>query len=434
MTIDPIYSAADGKRNTSNTSSAHKRSWHATKYMRSSDSPSESPSRAKRNKPAPKIAECTYCHAPMQAEYRFCPLCGKEKGWKPIEHRTTKGLGYAFRRGEKWYIRLRIGNDNVSKGGFATKKEALSYSPTLRKMYDEKQAARRAPHNEYADITFAELYSKMMDRDKTRIVASTLNCYRAAYRYFEDIYRLPFSCLNTEDFQICIDDCPLGHRTKENMKALGTKMYKYANELCVFGTVTNTDYAKFVWIDRADRGGTRNPFTEEDLKKLKVAAMEGIPNADILLTMCATGFRPSEFLTLKHESYDPECHTLRGGAKTDAGKNRIVPVHPLVLKTVEKAYASGTQFLFNPENHDLRYFRENIFYPCLDAAGIQKISPSPRLTPYSTRHTFSTLMKKIPGSAKDKAALMGHTSYEMTLHYQHEDFDSLKEIINHIQL
>ena len=41
-------------------------------------------------------------------------------------------------------------------------------------------------------------------------------------------------------------------------------------------------------------------------------------------------------------------------------------------------------------------------------------------------------MKAVDGSDRDKAALMGHTSYEMTLHYQHEDYDSLREIINRI--
>ena len=39
------------------------------------------------------------------------------------------------------------------------------------------------------------------------------------------------------------------------------------------------------------------------------------------------------------------------------------------------------------------------------------------------------MMKSVKGSDKDKAALMGHTSFEMTMHYQHEDYESLKQII-----
>ena len=41
-------------------------------------------------------------------------------------------------------------------------------------------------------------------------------------------------------------------------------------------------------------------------------------------------------------------------------------------------------------------------------------------------------MKNIKGSPRDKAALMGHTSYEMTLHYQHEDYESLRDIVEQI--
>ena len=41
-------------------------------------------------------------------------------------------------------------------------------------------------------------------------------------------------------------------------------------------------------------------------------------------------------------------------------------------------------------------------------------------------------MKGVDGPNKDKAALMGHTSYEMTMHYQHEDYESLRKIIESI--
>ena len=424
MTIQQAYASADSENTTITASDAPKRNWHAIKYLQASPQPAASEAPA---------TECPYCHSPLQTNFVFCPFCGKEKEKKSRGRRAPNGQGHIFKRGYTWSIRIRIGPKNMEKGGFSTKREAQDYALVLRKKYEEALAAKENIRLQYVDITFKELYTKMMERDSSRIVKSTLDCYRSAYNYYEDIYELKFADLNTEDFQLCLDDCPRGPRTKENMKALGTKLYKYANELRVFGLNTETDFARFVWIDRTEKG-TRNPFTETDLKKLKAAVKNKVPNADIIYAMCATGFRPSEFLSLEHDSYDPELHTLRGGAKTNAGKNRIVPVHPSIIGTVEKAYASGAHLLFNPENHSLSFFRENIFYPCLDAAGIQKITDKPRLTPYSTRHTFSTLMKKIPGSFKDKAALMGHTSFEMTLHYQHDDYESLKNIINQISL
>ena len=82
---------------------------------------------------------------------------------------------------------------------------------------------------------------------------------------------------------------------------------------------------------------------------------------------------------------------------------------------------------------DEKFFREECFYPLLAALKIQPMPDrekdiKPTYTPYSCRHTYATLLKNTTGSMKDKAALMGHTSYEMTLHYQHEDVDSLRSI------
>ena len=67
-------------------------------------------------------------------------------------------------------------------------------------------------------------------------------------------------------------------------------------------------------------------------------------------------------------------------------------------------------------------FRNDIFRPLMERLGIQG------RTPYSCRHTFSNLMKNVPGSDTDKAALMGHANASMTKYYQSPDYESLKRI------
>lgn len=57
--------------------------------------------------------------------------------------------------------------------------------------------------------------------------------------------------------------------------------------------------------------------------------------------LCYTGFRVSEFLQLTRFSYHPEDGGyLQSGLKTDAGKNRIVPVHarirPYLMEWMER--------------------------------------------------------------------------------------------------
>lgn len=380
---------------------------------------------------------CQKCGIDLPETFAFCPMCGKSVAKQEKKRRRrANGEGSVIRRGKSYSIRITTGwelkdgravQQFAEKGGFKSQKAAMEYMPKLR-----EEASR--PHSSYEKITFEELYDKLIERHAKRVSKSTMGCYVSAHKHFSEIYSLPFAELNTEDWQLCIDDCPNGIRTKQNMKALGTLMYKLAAELRVFGVNTETNFASLVWLPTDDRE-SRQPFTLEELEKIKAGASAGIRYADWILAMCYTGFRPSEFLALKKDSFDAERWTLRGGAKTEAGKNRIVPVHPLIRSIIAKQMISPGEYLFSVHRDKptmLDNFRQACFYPALEALGIQSV-PKPRekpeRTPYSTRHTFATLMKSVKGSDKDKAALMGHTSFEMTLHYQHEDYDSLKKII-----
>lgn len=391
---------------------------------------------------AEKAVFCKKCGQNIDEEFEFCPYCGKSTKPAPRKHRRrANGEGYIRKRGKTYSICITVEwiaaeggyqQRRVERGGFASVSDANAAIPEIRRTFVEN---RSKPHGvDYSRILFRDLFDKLMERDEKRIEKSTINCYKAAYKHYSDIHALPFADLSTEDWQICVDDCPLGSRTKENMKALGTKLYKLANELKVFGLNTGTDFAKFVWIDRSDKE-SRQPFTIDELHTIRDAAARGNKGAQIILAMCLTGFRPSEFLALTHESYDPQTNTLRGGAKTEAGKNRIVPVHPMIKSIIARRYLSGTPYLFGDgsDQYLLNHFRESVFYPTLEALNIQPMpsrTDKPARTPYSTRHTFATLMKSVPGAAKDKAALMGHTSYEMTLHYTHEDGEALAGIVN----
>lgn len=388
---------------------------------------------------------CTKCRYEMADTFSFCPMCGKSVAKQEKKRRRrANGEGTVYKRGSTYTARVifcyetrpdgRIIAIKRDVGGFKTMREAYAKIPEIR----SEGIKKRPVHGvDYSKITFEELYQKFIERHAKRVVKSTIQCYTSAHKYYTDIYDLPFADLNTEDWQICIDDCPHGIRTKQNMKALGTLMYKMAAELRVFGVNTKTDFASLVWLPKDD-SESRQPFTLEELGKIKAGVASGISGTDWILAMCYTGFRPSEFLALKKEDFDAEHWTLRGGAKTDAGKNRLVPVHPILRPIITKRMLIPGEYLFShyqDKPTPINSFRQMDFYPALEEAGIQPVpnaNEKPARTPYSARHTFATLMKAVDGSDRDKAALMGHTSYEMTLHYQHEDYDSLREIINRI--
>lgn len=365
---------------------------------------------------------CKRCHKDMQVAAPFCPWCGaKQKYTRSVKSRGN-GQGTAVKQGKTWTARVVVGWKLVdghaspvyrSKRGFHTKNEALAYCPTL------KHSAQRTT---VPSITFEALYLEWRAAYEQRITKSTMQCYQAAYKHYAPIHHLKFVELLPADLQACIDGCGQGKRTKENMKAFASLLYKHAmhNEL------VNRNRAETLFTG-TEQKFSREAFTFEELDRLW-AAIPSEPYAKYVVCMCYLGFRPGEMLALKKEAFDPVTGLIIGGGKTKAGTDRPVPVSPRILHFLMEQHALPSDFLF-PRLSDMQqltdnYFRKFCFDPLMERMGI-----TGRVA-YSCRHTFANLLKRVSGSDTDKAALMGHADASQTKYYQEADLSSLRSIID----
>ena len=364
---------------------------------------------------------CRKCKREIPPDSVYCKWCGIKQSIDRHARTRPNGAGYAFKRGRTWTACVVAGwkpdgkRINKTKGGFPTKRDALEYC----------QALKSKPSKEkHAGITFAVLYGLFLDRHVGRVGKSTMNCYKAAYQYYSSLFDMRFADITTPDMQACVDSCPHGKRTKENMKALGTLLYKLALEM----NIVSKNYAQFIWIPPAEKA-SYHPFSHEHESVLLRAALSGDFGASLIACDCYLGFRPAELLSIKKREFDPLERVLRGGMKTEAGRNRAVPISQKIQPIIDRLMQSDSEYLFSDRKEPLKinYYRDYIFYPTLERLAIQ--APGERYyMPYSCRHTFATKLKNVTGSQKDKAALMGHTSYEMTYSYQHEDLQSKRAI------
>ena len=340
----------------------------------------------------------------------------------------ANGTGTAFKRGKTWTARVVIGWKTAedghaipkyrTKGGFTTKRSALAYCQTL----------RNAPKTAHK-LSMQEIYDLWLPTHEGRVGRSTMDCYRAAWKYFAPIHHMTFAYIDLDDLQECLDECPKGKRTKENMKALAGLLMKYA----IPRHLTDMNYAEFIHTGN-DEKGTHPAFSAEQIEMIR-RQVGAVPHAEDVLCLIYTGFRPSELFQLKKSDYKDGI--LYGGIKTEAGKDRAVPVSTKILPYVLQKMQSDCIFLFPKDDNTQmsgNYFRDNYFYPVLAAAGIQPM-PTPEkpavYVPYSCRHTFANLLKDAPGSDKDKAGLIGHADYQTTKkHYQSAELEAFKSIIN----
>lgn len=381
--------------------------------------------------------DCRKCSRPLPDGALFCPFCGAKQVRERRAHSRGNGMGTVYKRGSTWYAQITVGHKimerngelrlqsvRATKGGFPTKRAALEYIPVLR-----EESSTRKP--ERARMTFAQIYDAWHDQHAQHVGRSTMNCYRAARKFFAPLDGFFFDEIDLDDLQECVDDCPNGRRTKENMKALAGLLCKYA----LPRHQTDLNYAEFIDLGKADRS-THPAFSREQVDLLR-CQLGRVPGAEIVYTLIYTGFRPTELLNLRKGDYRDG--VLYGGIKTAAGRDRAVPVSLRLRPILDRQLSLSSDYLFpRPDMTRMTaaWFRENYFYQVLAAAGIQKI-PTPDqpayYVPYSCRHTFSNLIKNAAGSEKDKAGLMGHAEYRTTVrHYQSVEIESLRAIIDQL--
>lgn len=362
---------------------------------------------------------CIRCHKPME-NTPFCPFCGAKQERKHGAKTRGNGQGTAIKSGKTWIARVVIGWRVVdghpvpvyrSKHGFRTKNEALAYCPTL------KQAA---PRPAASSSTFEALYLEWRAAYEERVTKSTMQCYQAAFKHFSPVHHLKFVDLLPADLQSCIDKCGQGKRTKENMKAFASLLYKYAmhNELVTRNRATTLYTGN-------DQKVAREAFTFEELDRIW-AAIPSEPYAVYVVCMCYLGFRPGEMLSLRKEAFNPETGLIIGGGKTKAGTDRPITVSPKILPFLQKQHALESPYLF-PRLSDMKQLTDNYFRKfCFDPL-MQRMGITGRVA-YSCRHTFANLLKRVHGSDTDKAALMGHADASQTKYYQEADLTSLRQI------
>lgn len=381
------------------------------------------------------MGKCRKCKEEIPESARFCPSCGAKQIISQRPKSRGNGTGSVYKLPNGTWIAVKIlrrevdeqGKSHrvtVSKSGFKTKKEALLYLPNL---------TQKTKEEELNTVTFRQLYDRWEPTHKKG--ASTINCYRAAKKHFGPVLDEPMREITVDDLQECLDDCPAGKRTQENMKALCGLLYKYA----IPRNLATINMGPYLVVNGSSGIG-KEGLPKEALETLQ-KSVGTIPYADYIVAQCYLGFRPSELLDLTIASYNREKKTFTGGAKTEAGKNRVVTISPKIQPIIDSLTAnkiSGHIFCASDGSQmRIEEYREH-FYEALESAGIenpvQEVNGVKRrkYTPHSCRHTFSTLMKNVQAPDKDKLALIGHTSTEMLRHYQDVDLDSLRKITDAI--
>jgi len=337
---------------------------------------------------------------------------------KQLRRPNSTGSVYKLggRRRKPWIAMLSQGYDREGKrvrkaiGYYSTKTEALKALA----IYDISPTER-------PNVRFEEIYKEWSEDKFPRLSKPMAENYVSAYKKFSPIYNHKFRDLRTAHFQLIINDYEKTHSRSSlnHMKSLLGQMYKYA----MMNDIVHQNYAKFIILPKqADTG--RDAFTDLEVQTLFNHDTNHMVKAMLLIMYL--GFRISVSLNLTVFDYNTEDKYFVGGNKTEAGKNRLMPVPPKVQPYLDYFLSlKGKTIICQPDGspYKVQYFR-NCHYEVLERLGIR------RLPPHCYKHTYATMLSRLGTDDKTTSMLTGHSNPKITREvYIHKHLSDLKEAV-----
>lgn len=343
------------------------------------------------------------------------------------KRKNPNGFGSVYevkdgRRRKPWVARITTGWTKNGK----QKRQVIGYFETSAEALQALVLHQVNPVSPKADVKLGELYEEWSESKYRRISKPTIDNYKAAWKYLSKHEKSKVKEIRTAHLQNIIDtNDEMSKSTLEKIKALAVMLWDYALE----NDIVNKNYAKFVELPKTNKK-EKKIFTDAEIKKLEDNA-DNVEWVDTILILIYSGMRISEMLGLTRFNVDLKKRIFTGGLKTDAGKDRIIPMHDKVYKYVEKWYKKENNYLIfrdDGKKFNAKYYREKIYYPALEKLEIRK------LTPHSCRHTFASLMAKAGVDPLYIQRIMGHTDYAFTANeYTHTDITELKDAISMVK-
>jgi integrase len=347
------------------------------------------------------------CMAELAEGSVFCHICGKRQQQEPKKHvKRANGSGTVYklsgRRRRPWV---------AAKAGVV-----IGYYEKKGDAQEAINALASKPMTERYNMTFKEVY-EAWKKEHFRDLKSDkgIEGYETAYSHFATLHDTRFREIRSEHYQAEIDkliEKGRAHSTTNKLKQLAGQLSKWAMR----EEIITTNYAQFIKLQENVKT-EKEIFTEKEIYKLWESNDDA---AKIVLMLIYTGMRIGELFTLEvknvHEKY------CIGGVKTEAGKDRIIPIPPEVRHYFKYFKSMSDKLLIDGYggNQSIRNFRNRDYYGLLEFLEIEK------KTPHSTRHTFASMARASGMKPEVLQKILGHAKYSTTADiYVHADLDLL---------
>lgn len=391
------------------------------------------------------LIKCPECDLQVSDSAVMCPHCGYVLNNKKIttirrKNKRRKRLPNGFGQITKLKnpnlrkpYRAMVPAGKTNEGKFLSKLlKPNSYFETYNDAYTALVEYHKNPYDVDKDITVKELYDRWsVEHFKNLNSESAVRNIENSWNYASAIYDMKVKDVRIRHMKGCIEDGyiikndnknPASPNIKRRIKSVFNLLFDYAIEY----DLVDTNYARQFNLSKdVSKEVKKNKrdhidFTSTEIKKLW-DNLYNIPCVDVVLIQCYSGWRPQELGLLRMENVDLKNWFIKGGMKTDAGEDRIVPIHPtirhLIKKRYEEAKILNSEYLINvtsgrKSSSGLRltydkyhYYFENIK---------NKLNLNPKHRCHDGRVHFTTMMKDAELNEYAIKYIIGHAIDDLT--------------------
>lgn len=331
--------------------------------------------------------------------------------------RLPNGYGSVYKlkgnRRRPWAVAVTVG---LIDGRY--KRKMLGYYTTQRDALDALSEYNRSPYDlDAAAITLAEMFERWKAyREKRNKPASPL--YLSAFKHCRLFHGRRFASITTMQIQEMVDAAPSPHIAKR-IKQLFNMIYRYG----MLAGICQATQSTAVELPKAPKSKKHRPFTEDELRELWDNAQEF--TARLALVFCYTGLRPMELVNIRREDVHIDERYMVGGMKTEAGKDRTIPIAEKIVPFIAEWYDAGGEYLLPLKTR----YQSSIIYTF-------KSSPLSCIRahlPHDGRHTCETMLDNARVSKRTIQLILGHAGRDVDESvYTHKTRQQLIDAINMI--
>ena len=382
------------------------------------------------------LINCPECELQVSDKAMACPHCGYPMKGEPTRAKKKRHKYRRLPNGFGQITELK-GNLRAPFRAMITVGKTAEGRPICRPLkpkayfetYNDAYAAlvehHKNPYDLDENLTVEMLFEKWSSGYFSEVTASTIRGIKAAWKYCTPLYSTAVVDLKAHHIKSCIEEAYVvrdGEKiyassvTKGLIKTMFNKMLAYAVEY----DLVQVNVAKNFTLDKKTRKDARSvknehiAFTDEELQILW-KNINSSSVADMVIIQCYTGWRPQELGTIRLENIDLTNWTMVAGMKTEAGTNRLVPIHSRIRTIVSNRYAqaaaSGSEYLLTCENGQFMNYAK---YAYRFTKLVETLGLNPEHKPHDGRKHFITQAKKYNMDEYAIKHIVGHAIDDIT--------------------